>query len=456
MQFSSGSGWIPLGNTGILATPGSISGNGSPCMNSTGNIYSVSLIQNATGYYWTVTTGATISSGQGTSSVTVSFGNNNGMIGVAAYNDRFRSSMNSIGITLIPTAAVKVSISASANPVCSGTPVTFATTPGNGGALLSYQWMLNGLPIGGATNATYSFIPASNDAVKCILTSNLVCTSGNPATSNMITITVNSPPAPAGPISGISAWCSNGYYLGETGYHISHIPGATGYVWIVPYGTVIISGQGTSGIVTNAPPGMGIFSVYGTNQCGTGSASYLQVSMYPPPYPTITGPASVCQLSIGNVYTTQPGMSSYAWIISAGGIKTSGGTPNDNTVTVTWNTTGNKTVKVNYNNMYGCSGSNYATANVTVNPLLPVSVSITASANQSTAGVPVSFTATAVNGGTSPAYQWIVNGNNVGLNAATFSYVPSNNGSIVCVLTSDLACVSGNPGISNEIVMGVN
>jgi hypothetical protein len=90
---------------------------------------------------------------------------------------------------------------------------------------------------------------------------------------------------------------------------------------------------------------------------------------------------------------------------------------------------------------------------VTVNPVLPVSVTIAASANPSPPGNYVTFTATPVNGGLSPSYQWKVNGTNVGDGLYTYSYVPAYNDHVTCVVTSNYSCPSGNPATSNTITM---
>ncbi len=92
---------------------------------------------------------------------------------------------------------------------------------------------------------------------------------------------------------------------------------------------------------------------------------------------------------------------------------------------------------------------------VTVNPLLPVSVSIVASANPVPTGTFVTFTATPVNGGAMPAYQWRVNGIPVGSGLPTYTYTPANNDQVWCILTSSEPCVSGNPATSNTILMTV-
>ena len=88
-----------------------------------------------------------------------------------------------------------------------------------------------------------------------------------------------------------------------------------------------------------------------------------------------------------------------------------------------------------------------------VNTGLPAGISITASSNPFCPGSSVTFTATPSNGGTTPTYQWKVNGANVGINSNTYSYNPVNNDSVHCIMTSNLACVTGNPASSAKIIM---
>ena len=85
-------------------------------------------------------------------------------------------------------------VSITANPagqICSGTNVTFTATPTNPGTTPTYQWKKNGTNVG--TNiTTYSNNGLSTgNQITCVMTSNAACATGNPATSNIITMTVN-------------------------------------------------------------------------------------------------------------------------------------------------------------------------------------------------------------------------------------------------------------------------
>lgn len=102
-----------------------------------------------------------------------------------------------------------------------------------------------------------------------------------------------------------------------------------------------------------------------------------------------------------------------------------------------------------------------ASTSVTVNPTMPVSVTIAASANPVYQNTPVTFTATPVNGGTTPAFQWKRKRSgvttNVGTNSSIYTTADLITGdSVYCVLTSNIACPTGNPATSNKIGLTVN
>jgi predicted RecA/RadA family phage recombinase len=95
---------------------------------------------------------------------------------------------------------------------------------------------------------------------------------------------------------------------------------------------------------------------------------------------------------------------------------------------------------------------------ITVNPNITPSVTIAANpGNSITSGASVTFAATPTNGGTTPAYQWKKNGNNVGSNSITYTDAAlQNNDIITCVLTSNSPCASPTTATSTGITMTVS
>ncbi|MGV9004862.1 T9SS sorting signal type C domain-containing protein, partial [Flavobacterium sp.] len=99
---------------------------------------------------------------------------------------------NTVTMTVNPNLPASVSVAASpSTTICSGTNVTFTATPTNGGTP-SYQWKLNGSNVG-TNSASYSNNTLANgDLVSVVMTSTATCATGSPATSNTVTLTVNS------------------------------------------------------------------------------------------------------------------------------------------------------------------------------------------------------------------------------------------------------------------------
>lgn len=104
LQLFNGVAWVPLGNNGMLPAPNAIVGNATPCINATGITYSIDPVSGATGYHWTVPPGVSITTGQGTTTLTVTMGSTNGYVCVAPMNDCYRGSVacKEIHLTAIP------------------------------------------------------------------------------------------------------------------------------------------------------------------------------------------------------------------------------------------------------------------------------------------------------------------------------------------------------------------
>ncbi len=102
---------------------------------------------------------------------------------------------NAVTISYNGAPTVSVGLNAGTNPTCVGSNVTFLATPVNAGSTQSYQWTLNGNPVG-TSSLTYSNANlASGDVVACAYTS--TCGTATTVNSNTITMTVN--PIPSTP-----------------------------------------------------------------------------------------------------------------------------------------------------------------------------------------------------------------------------------------------------------------
>ncbi len=103
-----------------------------------------------------------------------------------------------------------------------------------------------------------------------------------------------------------------------------------------------------------------------------------------------------------------------------------------------------------------CTSSNPAISNtvqMNVIPNLTVDVNVVASSNPFCQGSQVLFTATPVNGGNSPVFQWRVNGTDCGTNSPIYTYAPSAGDIVTCRLTSSEICTTNNPAAGNQVVM---
>jgi len=159
-------------------------------------------------------------------------------------NETRGSSKPDIGADEFDGAKLPVSVSIAALPsgvICSGTSVTFTASPVNGGSPI-YQWYNGVTPIGGESGSTYiSTTLADGAAISVKMTSDATCVTG-PATSNIITVSVNDSPAPSfSPPPGNDP-CANDdvVYTTQTGQlnYNWNVPGTDGVDYIIISGGI--------------------------------------------------------------------------------------------------------------------------------------------------------------------------------------------------------------------------
>ncbi len=95
---------------------------------------------------------------------------------------------NILPMDVLPVLAPSVAITASANDICADSLVSFTAVPTNGGPHPSYQWAVNGQPVGADTSVFSSGHLNNGDVISTLLTGSLPCSL--PATAGGISMTV--------------------------------------------------------------------------------------------------------------------------------------------------------------------------------------------------------------------------------------------------------------------------
>lgn len=231
-----------------------------------------------------------------------------------------------------------------------------------------------------------------------------------------------------------------------------------------------LAGGATSGTLTFATQYRSSYSVLyvlGTTGSGTGSANYTVnfadgttsagAITFPDWY--YTGTTNVALGGLSRVARSTSTFDTQTGKFNLFELPITISVPNQNktinSVSFSWSGAGAARINIFGISAYNATGNGIRIndgSSITVTP----SVNITSNAVSNTfcTGQAVTFTAVPVNGGTSPSYQWKLNGVNVGTNSPTYTNSSlNNNDKVTVVMTSNLPCVTANPVTSNEITM---
>ncbi len=379
----------------VLPLPApTLSGDNDVCAEETGLVYTTESGKSL--YDWSVSSGGSITSGGTTLSntATVTWNTAGTQYVYVNYTDANGCSAESpieFPVTVNPLPVPTITGSTSECDGSSG--VVYYTESGQSG----YSWTITGGSItsGAGTNTiTVTWNTPGVQTLTVDYTDSNGCSASVPTE---LSVTVLPLPVPS--VSGYSSVCVN-----ATNVEYSTEAGMTNYQWTVSSGGSFVGSSTNQTVYVNwNTVGNQYLTVTytGSNGCDAAVPTTYNVTVNDLPSPTITGDAEVCNNSTGNVYTTQPGMSNYDWVVTGGAI-TSGGSATDNTVTVTWNTVGNQSVSVNYEQT-GCPATSPYVLAVVVNPLPTVN----AGTNQSIPnGTNTTLTGTASGGTGALAYLW--------------------------------------------------
>ena len=356
--------------------PGTISGTtNNLCPNGVNNpTYSIAAVAGVSSYTWTAPTGTTISSGQGTTSITLNVSSSfvSGTLSVVATNACGSSTSKTLALSSIPVAPG--TITGITSNLCSNGVNNSTYTIASVAGASSYTWT--------APSGTVIISGQGTTSVTLVITGNFVsgtlsvvanneCGSSTPKT-----LALSSIPVAPGTITGTTNnLCPNG--VSNPTYTIAAVVGASSYTWTAPSGTTIVSGQGTTAVTLNVSSSFvsGTLSVVAINSCGASTSKTLALTSIPIAPGTIIGTTNnLCLNGISNpTYSIAAvsGASSYTWTAPVGTTIISG----QGTTSVTLEVSGtfsSGTLSVIANN--ACSSSVAKTLALSNTPLTPTSI----------------------------------------------------------------------------------
>lgn len=258
----------------LPAAAGPITGPSSVCSGNSFN-YSVGSINGATSYTWSVPTGATISSGQGTTSITVNFSASasSGNVSVYGSNTAGNGTPSSLPVTVSSAPSQPSAIAGTATP-CTGTTQSYAVTNVSG---VTYTWTVpsgSSISSGQGTNSITVAVGSNSGSVTAVPSNS--CGNG---TSVSKALTVSSIPSAAATPTGPDQVDIR--TTSSSSYATTGAAGATSYVWdLSPANAGSISGTSTSATVTwdGAFMGDASISVKSVNACGDGTWSLVKMT----------------------------------------------------------------------------------------------------------------------------------------------------------------------------------
>ncbi len=293
------------------APAGPITGSSSVNAGDSGDAYSISSVTDATTYTWSVPSGATITSGQGTTSITVNFGCSaaSGNVTVTPSNTNGSGAPSSLAVTVTSVgAAGSVSGSSSVNAGDSGVVYSISSVSGAS----TYAWIVpSGATIASGQGTTSITVNYGCGAVSGSVQVTPGNANGCSGTAGNLAVTVTSVGA-AGSISGLATVCQ-----GQTSvtYSISSVSGATTYTWAVPGDATITSGQDSTSITVTWGSTSGTVSVTPANGNGcSGTAGNLSVTVNPlPSMPTAGNNGPIIEGNTLNLTASTIAGATYNW-----------------------------------------------------------------------------------------------------------------------------------------------
>lgn len=386
-----------------LPTP-SISGANAACAGEQKTYSTTSNVGSQ--YVWTVLPTGTNFTGQGSNSITVTWGSNNGSVQV--------TETNAANCTAT-SAAVNVTVNALPAPnftlaqvACVNQQINLAVTTPNGTS--TYAWTVPGASIiSGSTSSTALTVLWNSAGSKTIGLSET--TSAGCSASITKSILINTLPIPV--VNGANSACAGDIKT----YNVASPSTSSTYSWAVSNGSIQGATTGTSISVLWATAGASTVTVTETTTNGCiGSSQPYAVTVNAKPTPVISSSTSglatggVCLNSIHSYSTSNNASAQYLWTVTGGNILSG---QNSASIQVQWTGTGG-TIKVREISIAQCT-TETSTTIIIINP--PATPAISGD-RQACVGQSKTYTV-AFQTGVSYSWNLTLNGNPVSFSQTT-------------------------------------
>lgn len=345
---------VPDSGSGLLVVfPNVITGDSVVCK---GRIYSYrsDTISSVYTYQWQLPYGWMLYSGQGTSQISVIAGSNSGLLGVSIMDNCNTSLIRTRSVTIFPDPITPTVIYGNETP-CRGSEQSYYSNVVSG--VQHYLWQVpSGYSIVSGQGTNLLKVITGSIQGPIILRTIMGCDTSGAG------ILLIKPFAAVQPnsIDGDSIYCPG---ISKT-YSITGTASGHSYLWTLPAGWSIVSGQGYGSIITSTSGTGGIIKVRAIYGCDTAMAVEKVVNVIHKPVinQNIQGPDTIT--GVGSTHTfnilPEPRALSYTWQIPPGWSINSGqGTPNltlsnNNTAGTIW-------LKINFDCDYKDSLSKFIT-----------------------------------------------------------------------------------------------
>ena len=353
------------------------------------------------------------------------------------------------GSVVIPSIFVSISNS----EPCENDPVTFTANLGATTATVQYQWLVNGNPISGATDASYTALFNDGDLVNCEITFSDICASqmvSTPPLEVLIVFPLTSTPT-LNITTANTIICSTESISATVMATDIQGLGNVSYQWAL--NNQNISGATNTTITINTLNDGDILNCHlnyadfcnSDNQIISNTLTFTVNALSTPSISIISDFANICagESITFTTNTNQVGANpTFQWMIDGTNVGT------NTSIFSTSDLTNAQTVSCLVTSSNICASTPTAISNaILINVNSPVTPAISVQADQTNicSGETVVFTANGTDLGASAQYEWFIDGTTTGLTNTTFTTNNLTDGqSVTCQGGTSESCVTTN------------